>query len=359
MGVIFGAGIMWGCRFARIARASVILSSLVFCLGTPRAGAGEVFYQKDGWTGVVLTSDQKAFGCAARTSLEQVSLFGTSPSPLSVAIVQFLDLKWVAAFARPGGFRRHMRWEMELIVDGKSVHRGTAVVDQAGLATLQPPLTERVVGAIAGGDQLEIVTVLGRFAYSLRGSADAIDATSKCITALNSPPPPSAGSGPADVRLLTAVESAEMLGKLLNAAGLKNYRFDPPKGDGGWVTFTLADGTFGRFAAALGAGTNADNYTALVIGKQSSQCNGDFMSGKQPIPSVDGSVVRIVTTTCRQGEMALVTETTIVRHGNGLLIELSQISSLPVDSPRPSPGEIASSNRAALVNAALQFAGTR
>jgi hypothetical protein len=150
-----------------------------------------------------------------------------------------------------------------------------------------------------------------------------------------------------------------MLGKLLNAAGLKNYRFDPPKGDGGWVTFTLADGTFGRFAAALGAGTNADNYTALVIGKQSSQCNGDFMSGKQPVPSVDGSVVRIVTTTCRQGEMALVTETTIVRHGNGLLIELSQISSLPVDSPRPSPGEIASSNRAALVNAALQFAGTR
>jgi hypothetical protein len=347
-------GTMWGCGFARIARA-VVLSSLVFCWGTPSSEAGEVFYQKDGWTGVVLTSDQKAIGCAARTSLEQVSLFDRSPSQMSLALAQLRDLRWVVAFSKPDGFQPNMRWKMELLVDGNSAHRGTAVVDQSGFAILQPPLPDRAISAIAGGNQLEIVTVLGRFTYSLHGSADAIDAA-KCIAALNSPPPPPA---PPDVRLLTVAESTEMLDKILNAAGLRNYRFDPPKGDGGWVTFTLADGTFGRFAAALGSGTNADNYTALVIGKQSSYCKGDFMSGKQSIPSVDGSVVRMVTTTCQQGEVALVTETTIIRHGNGLLMELSQISSLPVNSPKPSPGEIASSNRAALVNAALQVAGTQ
>jgi len=199
---------------------------------------------------------------------------------------------------------------MELLVDRESVHRGTAVVGQTGYALLKPPLRERAISAIAGGDQLEIVTERGRFAYSLRGTADAIDATAKCIAALNSPPVTGSttggGSSPTDVRSLTAAESAEMLSKILNAAGLTNYRFDPSTGEGGWVTFTLADGTFGRFAAAVDAGTNADNYTALVIGKQSTSCKGDFMSGRQSVPSVDGSVVRVVTTTCRQGEMAVI-----------------------------------------------------
>ena len=352
---------MWSCGFSLIAHC-IVLSSLVVCLGgaTP-AVAEDIFYEKDGWIGVVLTTDQKALGCAARTSLEQVSLFGRSPSQMSLAIAQSRDLKWVVVFGRPGGFHRHMRWDMELIVDGKSVHRGTAVVDQAGLAILQPPLPERAISALAGGDQLEVITVRGRFAYSLRGSADAIDATAKCTATLNAPVGPPTGSLPnlPEFRVLTAAEFAGMLGQILDAAGLKNYRFDPLKGEGSWVTFTLADGTFGRFAAALGSGTNADAYTAIVIGKLSSHCKGDFISGKQSIPSVDGSVVRIVTTTCRQGDNAVVTETAIIRHGNGLLMELSQISALSVSSSKPSPGDVASKNHAALVQAALQFAESR
>jgi hypothetical protein len=54
--------------------------------------------------------------------------------------------------------------------------------------------------------------------------------------------------------------------------------------DGSWVTFTLADGTLGRFGAAPAAGTNPDAYTAIVIGKLSSDCKGDLMSGKQSVP---------------------------------------------------------------------------
>ena len=274
------------------------------------ADAEDAFYQKDGWTGIALTSEQNAVGCAVRASLDEVSVFGNSPSSLTLGLAQFRNLQWVVVFERPGRFRPHGRWKMELLVDRESVHRGTAVVGQTGYALLKPPLRERAISAIAGGDQLEIVTERGRFAYSLRGTADAIDATAKCIAALNSPPVTGSttggGSSPTDVRSLTAAESAEMLSKILNAAGLTNYRFDPSNGEGGWVTFTLADGTFGRFAAAVDAGTNADNYTALVIGKQSTSCKGDFMSGRQSVPSVDGSVVRVVTTTCRQGEMAVI-----------------------------------------------------
>jgi hypothetical protein len=60
-------------------------------------------------------------------------------------------------------------------------------------------------------------TELGRFAYSLRGSGDAIDATSKCIAALNTQVAPT-NPNPSDVRSLSAAESADMLGKILNAA---------------------------------------------------------------------------------------------------------------------------------------------
>jgi hypothetical protein len=109
----------------------------------------------------------------------------------------------------------------------------------------------------------------------------------------------------------------------------------------------------------VGSGTNADDYTAIVIGKHSSYCKGDFMSGKQSVPSVDGSVVRIVTMTCRQGDSALLTEAAIIRRANGLLMVLSQIFPLSVNSTRPSPGEMASRNREALVKAAIQFTETR
>jgi hypothetical protein len=81
----------------------------------------------------------------------------------------------------------------------------------------------------------------------------------------------------------------------------------------------------------MGSGTNADDYTAIVIGKHSSYCKGDFMSGKQSVPSV---VVRIVTMTCRQGDSALVTEAAIIRRANGLLMVLSQIFPLSVNSSK-------------------------
>jgi hypothetical protein len=58
-----------------------------------------------------------------------------------------------------------------------------------------------------------------------------------------------------------------------------------------------------------------------VVGKveidRSSQRIDQFMSGKQSTPSVDGSVVRKVVTTCRTGETAVATEAKFVRQANG------------------------------------------
>src|SRR5262245_12036935 len=65
--------------FSRFACASIILWLVFGWGGAAPAGAADIFYQKDGWTGVVLASDQNTLGCAVSTSLEQVSLFGRSP----------------------------------------------------------------------------------------------------------------------------------------------------------------------------------------------------------------------------------------------------------------------------------------
>src|SRR5262245_58527982 len=54
------------------------------------------------------------------------------------------------------------------------------VVEGSGLAILEPALTPRAITALSTGRNLEVVTIRGRFQYSLAGSADAIEAAAKC-----------------------------------------------------------------------------------------------------------------------------------------------------------------------------------
>jgi hypothetical protein len=203
------------------------------------------------------------------------------------------------------------------------------------------------------GQQLEIVTARGRFFYSLRGSADAIDATTRCVAALQSPPAaPSATQR--GFRMLTELEASALLSKILTSAGLESFKIDPPEANGNLVFFRLADGSRGLFQAAIGNTQGADDFTGTVISRQSKFCRGDFMSGKRALPSTDGSVVRVVTTTCREGDGAVVTESTIIRRANGFLMELSQ--AFPVTRGATSSQQLSGGNRAALVDAALRAA---
>jgi len=103
------------------------------------------------------------------------------------AIRRFFDRP--AADGRAAGFHRNLKWEMELRVDGKSIHRGTAVVGANGISVVNPPLNPVAMQALSLGHSLEVGTVRGRFQYSLSGSADAIEAATKCVSVLNSPPP--------------------------------------------------------------------------------------------------------------------------------------------------------------------------
>lgn len=89
------------------------------------------------------------------------------------------------AFARAGGFKGNMRYNMELFVDGKRVHRGVSSVGDDGFAILAPALSHQAVSALSTGKRLEVVTNLGRFDYDLSGSADAIEAVQKCVQYVN------------------------------------------------------------------------------------------------------------------------------------------------------------------------------
>ena len=92
-----------------------------------------------------------------------------------------IDGDWIAGFDKDGGFTPNLRWEMQLLVDGKPIHSGTAVVGKSGLALLSPRLSPRAVKALSDGDTLQVVTKLGRFTYSLAGSADAREFVEKCV----------------------------------------------------------------------------------------------------------------------------------------------------------------------------------
>lgn len=154
--------------------------------------------------------------------------------------------------------------------------------------------------------------------------------------------------------MVPVAEATVMLTNLLSAAALTCYQSSPPKDSDKAVSFKFADGSVGWFVASRGRDTaSADDYAGAVIKEMSARCQGAFLSGKQSIPSVDGSVVRKVITTCRnEGSPAVVVETNIVRREDGLLIDIS--NTVP-DEPAPAEGQPSKRTQGtSLVDAALR-----
>ena len=175
-----------------LARLRVLIASVGFAIATlcgatqTSAQSSNFFFQKNGWTGAIIMNNQAPAGCGVFTDVSQTVRF---------AMTADRNGTWRAVFDRPAangraaGFHRNLKWEMELLVDGKSIHRGTAVVGANGISVVNPPLNPVAMQALSLGHSLEVVTVRGRFQYSLSGSADAIEAATKCVSVLNSPPP--------------------------------------------------------------------------------------------------------------------------------------------------------------------------
>jgi len=231
----------------------------------------------------------------------------------------------------------------QFIASGKATHLSSTIA----LLPLSGAVTYR---ALQVGHGLVLQTPYGNLSFALSDTAKAMATTLDCVRTLNSATQ-EARTRNDDFQMLPQAEAMVILTNLLNAAGVRGYRLDPPKQGNLFVSYSLSDGSTGLFLAARGLGTKtADDYAGFAIGKWSELCKGEFMSGKQAIPSTDGSVVRSVVTTCRTGENAIATETTIVRQPNGFLMDLSQI--IPASAAGATPNE---TERGALVNAAMQM----
>ena len=127
-----------------------------------------------------------------------------------------------------------------------------------------------------------------------------------------------------DFRILTAAESAVLLTNLLNSAGVLGFRLTPPQPNSGAAYFTLSDGSKGSLLASEGTNTKgADDYVADTIGRLTKLCSGQFLSGKEPIASTDGSVGRKIVATCREPDGVTSFESTVIRKRNGFLMELT------------------------------------
>jgi hypothetical protein len=242
-------------------------------------------------------------------------------------------------------------------VDGQFIASGKAIRVNGSIALL--PLTGSApFRALQKGQGLDLQTPYGNLKFALQGTGKAMYALLDCVKSLQPRQPTPGPSATNDFQMVPQAEAVVILTNLLNAAGIRSYRLEPPKPDSPSVHFTLGDGTGGTFVAARGLGTkNADDYAAHAIGKRSKICSGQFMSGKESIPSVDGSVVRKVVTTCRTGDRHFATETTIIRQPNGFLMDLSQFMLASSGASLSDGGT--NHDHQALINAALRIRDLR
>jgi hypothetical protein len=273
-------------------------------------------------------------------------------SRLSIIVTRNYD--WALGVANPSwNLRKGAFTSFTAYVDGKVIASGRAEHLERDLAVL-PLSGVDAFRALQIGDRLDLQMTFANLNFALTGTERAMTSVLECVRDLRGPEQsPQTASG---YQSLSQAEAAVLLAKLLNTANIRGYVLESPKpGDVG-AHFRLADGTRGWLIASRGQRTkNADDYAAFVIGQLSESCKGEFLSGKQPIPSLDGSVVRRVVTTCRSSGTAQIIETTIIRHQNGFLMDLTQF--LPVSA---GTSEGAKDNeRAALVDAVMRLPNPR
>ena len=292
----------------------------------------------DGWEVFDFDAkDMNVVGCmAARPNQEGTRLNFVISTTYSWA-VGFANEAWQL----PKGGRTDIAAyvDRKLIASGKGWHldEKTIFLPVAGVEPFR---------ALQMGHRLVVQTPYGSEPFALVGSAKAMYAALDCVATLA--PPPTASQAR---QVVPQSEAAIMIVNLLNAAGIR-YQLNQSRPGSAAVTFSMADGTFGSFVASRGAGTpRADDYAADVIRSWSEFCKGDFISGRQAIPSVDGSVVRKVLTTCRASEGTKAAEITIIRRPSGFLVELTHV--YPAETV---PNEV---GRAAIMDAAIRMVGGR
>src|SRR5262249_5871200 len=157
----------------------------------------------------------------------------------------------------------------QFIASGKATHLSSTIA----LLLLSVAVAYR---ALQVGHGLVLQSLYGNLVFALSDTAKAMETSIDFVKTFKSVTQEVATRND-DFQMLPQVEAMVILTNLVNAAGVRGYRLDPPKQGNLFVSYSLSDGSTGLFLAARGLGTKtADDYAGFAIGKWSELCKGEF-----------------------------------------------------------------------------------
>lgn len=272
-----------------------------------------------GWEVKPFAEGSAASGCSMAADYQD----GTR-----VGIVMFNDHSWgLTLYNASWGLKTGTKVRVDAYVDNRLLTSDSAAVIAPNLALLELQGAS-AYRALMAGQKLELYTNLGEVRFRLTGTAKAMSAVLGCVGRMNGDSTTAATQSPnsEDAYAVSRADATVLVTNMLNAASVRDYKLLPPKNnENGVVYFTMADGSLGAFFAFRGKDTpSADTAIGSWISRASTDCKGEYLSGKQSLPSTDGSVIRKAVGTCREGGTAIITETTVIRRESGFLLTLTQ-----------------------------------
>jgi hypothetical protein len=296
------------------------------------------------WKISYFPNDAKPAGCIMTGDYQSGSRLG---------IVINTKYEWGMTVSNPAWkLKVDEKFDVAVAVDNKLV--GTGRYFNISTTTAYIPFSGAdAFKALQMGHQLTITTQIAKISFALPGTSKAMYTTMDCVKTIGLNATNNQAAPKSNFEMLSQAETTTILANLLASAGASGYKIDKPKQKGSGASYISGDGTKGFLHIARGNTRQADDYAAYVISQSSAGCRGQFLSGKEVVPSTDGSIVRKVITTCRDSGSELIVESTIVRRPDGYLLHLGNTvppSNSASLNPQPPPKD-----RAAMVDAAMRW----
>ncbi len=249
---------------------------------------------------------------------------------------------WALLIIRPEGFTG-APVQYTLYTDEKLFHSGQGIPESDGqLLRIDIPYSEEAIQSLQHGATLRISSNLGETAFSLKGSAAAIEELRRCAKAgafgpgrgkdqnrLNEVKAAAKGDSDAP-RPVARDQLIPYANEILGNAGLADYRFLPQGASdkSSALIWQFKDGSLGSLAAAEKAGSvDLDRYIGQMTAYDTVSCKGEFASGKHAPSFVNGAEVRKVFASCNSGSRSFYARYAFVRTPNGFLVKLTSVRS--------------------------------
>jgi len=293
-------------------------------------------FQSGSWEGTAYYRDDNGAisVCSARTHFE---------NGFSLSIALRPSGSWALLLVRPEGFS-NSPIQYTLYTDGKLLHSGPGTPESSGqLLRIDIPYSEETVQSLQRGTTLRISSSYSDTAFSLKGSADAIDELRRCVKADGkgafgsgrekdqsslADPRLAAKSGGETPRPVARDELIPYAKTILENAGFADYRF-LPQGTGdksNTLVWQFKDGSLGSLTAVEKAGSiDLDRYIGQITADDVESCKGEFANGKRAPRYVNGAEVRKVFASCNSGPRSFYAEYAFVRMPDGFLVKLTSV----------------------------------